>query len=129
MAGPVLIIDSSDILGGKLGEARAAIRSLTKFVEENEPRVLSYTVYLDAAGTRMTVVQLHPDSASLERHLDEAAAVFRQFKGLIRMTSMDVYGRPSDTLLERLRRKALVLGNADVTVHRAHAGFTRPWAP
>jgi hypothetical protein len=38
---------------------------------------------------------------------------------------MDVYGKPSDPLLEALRRKVQLLGNATAVVHEPEAGFAR----
>jgi len=35
-------------------------------VESDEPRRLAYHLYLEEGATRMTVVQVHPDSASME---------------------------------------------------------------
>jgi hypothetical protein len=40
-------------------------------------------MYFDEAGTQMTVVQIHPRSASLERHLTVAGPVFRRLADLL----------------------------------------------
>jgi len=125
MPQPLVLVDSSTIRVGKLAEVETAIAELVTFVETNEPRPLAYGMYFDEARTRMTVVQVHPDSASVELHMTIAAPVFARFAGLIDMTSMDVYGTPSPALLEQLRRKAQRLGNASVAVHDLHAGFAR----
>ena len=125
MAQALVMVDSSTIRVGKLAEVETAIAELVTFVETNEPRPVAYGVYLDEARTRMTVVQVHPDSASVELHMTIAAPVFARFAGLIDMTSMDVYGTPSPGLLEQLRRKAQKLGNASVAVHDLHTGFAR----
>ena len=47
---------------------KAGVEELVAFVEANEVEPLAYDIYFDEAGTQMTVVQIHPDSASLERH-------------------------------------------------------------
>jgi hypothetical protein len=94
-------------------------------VESNEPRPISYNVYLNDNRTRMTVVQVHPDSASMEFHMKVASTVFAKFAGVIRLSAMDVYGKPSDDLLEQMQDKLRMLGNATVTVHDLHAGFDR----
>lgn len=73
----------------------------------------------------MTVVAVHPDSASLEFHLDVGGAVFGRFAELIELLRIDVYGTVGDAALERLARKARMLGDATVTVHERHAGFER----
>jgi len=82
---PVVVIDRSEILEGKLPEVETVIKEMAAFVESNEPRPISYNVYLNQDRTRMTVVQVHPDSASMEHHMKVAAPTFAKFEGLIRL--------------------------------------------
>jgi len=125
MPEPIVILDSSEIHVGKLDELKAAMEGLARFVEDNEPRPIAYHVYLSDDPTRVTVLQIHPDSASAEFHMDVAASAFSGFAELLRLLHIDVYGTPSDALLERLRAKARMLGGATLAVHGLHAGFTR----
>jgi hypothetical protein len=125
MSEPIVFIDSSEIREGKLDELKAAIADLVEFVETSEPHPIAYNVYLNEAGTRMTVVQIHPDSASVEFHMEVAGPAFTRFVELIELSTMDVYGKPSDALLEQLRQKVRMLGTATVIVHELHAGFAR----
>jgi hypothetical protein len=62
MSGPILVVDSSEIRAGKLGEVKAGVEELVAFVEANEAEPLAYDIYFDDAGMLMTVVQIHPDS-------------------------------------------------------------------
>jgi len=125
MSGSILVVDSSEIRAGKLGEVKAGVEELVAFVEANEAEPLAYDIYLDEAGTMMTVVQIHPDSASLERHLTVAGPVFRRFADLLTLVNVDVYGRASEAALEQIRGKAQFLGNTPVRLHELHAGFSR----
>ena len=125
MTSPILVVDSSEIREGMLDEVRAGVEELVAFVEENEAEPLAYDIYFDDAGTTMTVVQIHPDSASLERHLTVAGPVFRRFTDLVTLARVDVYGRVSEAALEQIRGKAQLLGDAPVAVHELHAGFSR----
>ena len=122
---PILVVDSSDIHEGKLEEVKTGVEELVAFVEANEAAPLAYDIYFDAAGILMTVVQIHPDAASLERHLTVAGPLFRRFADLLTLARVDVYGRASEAALEQIRGKAQLLGNAPVLVHELHAGFTR----
>ncbi|HEX6132106.1 MAG TPA: hypothetical protein VF044_10260, partial [Actinomycetota bacterium] len=121
----LVCIDTSEILEGKLDAVRTAIADMAAFVEANEPDVIAYEVFLDDAGTLMTVLQVHPDPASMERHMDIAAPAFAPFRGLIRLATIDVYGDPSERLLEQLGRKSSMLGDAPVRVHRLAGGVAR----
>ena len=125
MSSPILVVDSSEIREGKLEEVKAGVEDLAAFVEANEAEPLAYNIFFDEAGTRMTVVQIHPDSESLERHLTVAGPVFRKFADLLTLERIDVYGRASEAALEQMRGKAQLLGNAPVVVHELHSGFSR----
>jgi hypothetical protein len=121
----IVFVDSSEIREGKLEELEVAIHDLVEFVESNEPRPIAYNVYLNESGSRMTVVQVHPDSASMEFHMEVAGPAFSKFVELIKLSTMDVYGKPSDDLVEQIRQKIRMLGNGTVVVHELQAGFAR----
>jgi quinol monooxygenase YgiN len=125
MSEPIVSIDTSEIREGKLDDLKAAVAELVAFVESNEQRPILYDVYFDEAGTRMTVVQVHPDSASMEYHMTVAGPAFAGFSELVQLSTLNVYGEPSGALLEQLRRKVQLLGPATVVVHDLQAGFTR----
>jgi hypothetical protein len=119
------VSDSSEIYPGKLEALRSAMRDLVAFARAREPRMVAYSVYFTHDATRMTVIQIHPDAASAEYHMTVASAAFAGFAELVRMIAIDIYGEPSTELLDRLRRKAAMLGGGAVTVHALHAGFVR----
>jgi quinol monooxygenase YgiN len=122
----IVYVDRSDVRDGALEAVRAAIDELAEFIEAHEPQLLAYNVYLNEDGTRMTVIHVNRDSASLEYHLDVGGPAFRKFADLITLRSIDVYGRPSEAALERLNEKARMLGGATVNVLEWRAGFVRP---
>ncbi len=122
---PVVIIDSSEVREGKLGDLRTAMNDLVRFVEVKEPGIIAYNVYFNEEGTRMTVFQVHPDSLSAEFHMKTAGAAFPGFSELIQMSGIDIYGTPDPDLLDRMQLKARMLGSGMVAVHQLHAGFDR----
>lgn len=125
MSVPIIIIDSSEIREGKLEDLKAAMNELVEFALANEPKMIAYNVYLSEDNTRVTVIQVHPDSASAEFHMKIAGSAFSKFAEFIKMSGIDIYGRPSQSLLERLQLKAQMLGSGAVVVHELHAGFAR----
>lgn len=125
MSEPIIVVDSNEVRDGKAQDLERAMNSLAAFVDANEPQVIAYNMYLNDDRTRMTVVQVHPDSASMEYHMKVAASEFAQFVDLVRLVAMDVYGAPSDELMALLRQKVRMLGGAAFNVHDHHAGFTR----
>ncbi|HEY9367633.1 hypothetical protein [Streptomyces sp.] len=125
MTDPLYYVDRSAIREGKLAAVKSGMRDLAEFIEAREPRLIAYHFYIDESESTMTLVAVHPDSASLEFHLELGDPKFRAFAELIRMRSIDVYGRPSPLAVDRLRQKAEMLGGGTVTLHTPQAGFSR----
>ena len=125
MSQPLVYVDTSHVREGAVDQLKRAIEELAEFVEENEPELLSYSVYFSDDGSEMTVVHVHRDRASLDFHLEVAGPRFPGFVDLVTLLTIDLYGAPSDTLLEQMRRKADLLGGARLAVHGSLAGFVR----
>ena len=125
MSRPLVYVDTSEVRDGALEELRGAIDELVEFVEANEPQLIAYSVYLSDDRRQVTVVHVHTDSASLEYHMEVAGPAFRRFADLITLSSIRVYGEPSEKAVSQLHEKARLLGCSDVTVHALHAGFGR----
>ena len=101
------------------------MNDLARFVQANEPQLLAYNVYFTNDRTRMSVLHINPDSASLERHIKIARPQFPPIGEFIRLLSIDVYGRSDDGLVEGLRQKAKPLGGGTVRVHRPPCRIAR----
>jgi len=122
---PLVYVDTSEVREGGLERLKADFEELVDFVEEKVPDVLSYAVHLSEDGTRVTVVHVHHDSASLERHLETGGPVFAKFSEVLALSSIRIYGEPSERAIALAWDKARSLGCEDVAVHRTHAGFAR----
>jgi hypothetical protein len=122
---PLVYVDASEVREGALEELKSAIEELVQFIDANVPQILAYGVYLSEEDSQMTVVHMHRDSASLEFHLEVGGPVFRRFADLLTLSSIRVYGEPSERALGQLHDKARLLGCRDVAVHGLQAGFGR----
>lgn len=125
----VVSIDVSRVHQGKLEELKRAMKELVEFVDANETRPLLYSVYFNDDDTEMTVLQVHPDSASMEFHMDVAGSEFKGLSEFLTLLRIDIYGKASDRLVDQMRQKATLLGNATLAVHGPHAGLARLGAP
>jgi hypothetical protein len=65
MSQPIVYVDTSEVRPGRLEELKAAMNDLARFVQANESQLLAYNVYFNDDGTRMSVLHINPDSASL----------------------------------------------------------------
>jgi hypothetical protein len=125
MSDAIVYVDISEVREEALDELKAGLKDLVDFIEANEPRLIAYNVYFSADGTRMTVVNVHPDSASLEYHMELAGPLFRRFVELVTLSSIHIYGEPSEKAWKQAHEKARLLGGGAVEVEALHAGFTR----
>lgn len=125
MSEPIVYVDQSEIREGKLDELKPAMVDLKEFVDANEPRLRAYNVYFNADGSRMTVIHIHPDAASLEFHMNVAGHLFPKFAEFVRMVRIDIYGEPGEHVVEKLRQKTEGLGSGTVHVHQTHTGVSR----
>ena len=121
----LVYVDTSDVREGALEELKGAIEELVEFLDANVPSLIAYNVYFTDDGGQMTVVHIHPDSASLQKHMEVGGPAFRRFADLLTLSSIRVYGEPGEKVLRQLQDKAQLLGCRDVSVHGRHGGFSR----
>ena len=125
MAEPFIHVGTYTIQPGKTEEARKRIAELVDFVETNEPRMIAFNVYFDEEGSKLTVVQVHPDSASMEFHLQINAKHFTTaFDYLESQMTDQYYGPMSETLAAEIAK----WDDPNVAVTRMpvhEGGFTR----
>jgi hypothetical protein len=72
MSEHIVYIDRSEILDGKLEELKEGINELVEFDDAREPQLISYGFFINEEAGRMTVIAIHPYSASLEFHMEIA---------------------------------------------------------
>ena len=125
MAMPIVYIDRSDIRPGTTADLQRAVIQLVRFVEAREPRLISYSFHIDHEASTMTVVAVHPDSASLELHLTIGGPEFRKVGAFVTLRLIEVFGEPSETVRHQLHEKARMLGEAEVIVRPSDVGFGR----
>ncbi len=127
MSAPFIYVGTYEVVGGRLDDARKSLAEHAEFVEANEPRLISFNFYLDTESNTVTIVQVHPDSASMDFHMQLVAEHIASALG-------DYLGAPVSTLVcgdGRETVDTIRSFNPDqpVTVAEEHiAGFTRTTA-
>ncbi len=105
MSEAFIYVGTTAIKPGKLEEARKGLAEVIDFVETNEPRLIAFHTYLDEEGSKLTIVQVHPDSASMEFHLQVNAKHFATaFDYLDPQLSEQYYGPMSNALAAELAK-------------------------
>ena len=125
-ASPLIFIATNRLKAGKLERERQRVQGLVEFIEASEPRLIAFNEYLSDAGDEVTVVQVHPDTASLEAHIQIVGERAKEAyaETLDATVRIQVFGQPTDAILEALREQA---GNGvELSVNGEHlGGFTR----
>ena len=124
MDAPFIFIGTHTIKAGKAEEFKRQCREFTTFIEANEPRLIYFGFYFDEAGSEVTVVQIHPDAASMAFHMQVGREHFVQAYELLDTTkSIQIYGTPGAALLEQMRQVAPP--GVPIVVRSEFAGFNR----
>lgn len=126
MAGPFIFIATNRLKSGKLEAESRRVPGLVDFINANEPGLIAFNEYANDEGTEVGVVQVHPDANSFEFHMGVVQERASQAYGetLDATTSIQVFGTPTETILEMFRRSAG--SGVQYSVKQRHlGGFTR----
>ena len=125
MGQPFVYVGTWTIKPGKLEEARKWLAEHADFIETNEPRMIAFHVYFDDEGGKASVVQVHPDSASMEFHMKVISEhLGGAFDYIDTILSEQYYGPMSESLSATLSKWE----TPGVTVTKMpvyESGFTR----
>ena len=125
MAENILIEESrSHIREGKLEEVKAVMNELVELVKAKEPRIIFYNAYINEDGTQLTILQAHPDSASVEFHIEVTEPAFTKIAKCVTLSGLDIYSTPSPSLLDKLQRTKLT-STMTVVGQELSAGVSR----
>jgi hypothetical protein len=126
MPSPFIFIATNRVKAGQLDRERKRVPGLVEFIEASEPRLIAFNEYVNEAGDEVTVIQIHPDAASMEAHMEivRERAQEAYAETLEATVRIQVFGRPTEAILETLRQQA---GNGvEISVNGEHlGGFTR----
>ena len=105
MSAPFVYMSITSVKPGRLEALRAQLADVVDFVETNEPRMIAFHVYLDEKGEKLGIVQVHPDAASMEFHMQVNAKHFATaFDNLDAAISEQYYGEVSESLAAELAK-------------------------
>lgn len=121
----IIYVDHSDVDLRHVDELKRGIAQVVSFIEAQEPQLIAYGFHVDDVHGRMTVTAVHPDSASLELHLEVGREAFRSLGDLITLTGIEVYGTISERARGLLDKKVQMLGSGEVVAVERFDGFAR----
>ena len=95
---------------GKLEGLRRPWQEASRRLEVEKPRTLVFLGYLDEYGTHLTMVHVFPDAESMDVHVQGAAERSSAAYEFVEPEGFEIYGTPSDRVLEMMRREAATAG-------------------
>jgi hypothetical protein len=126
MPGPLIFIATNRLRDGRFGAEQERVPELSRFVEENEPRLIAFNEYVNEVLSEVAVVQVHPDAASLEYHMSLIADRVREAyaQTLESTTRLQVFGMPTGNILRMLDQ--LAGSGIPLSIYPHHlGGFSR----
>jgi hypothetical protein len=129
MSEPFIFIGTHTIREGKLQDFKQSCGELVEVVEAKEPRLIAFNLYVNEDGSEVSVVQVHPDADSMLFHMQVARDhISEAYQSTLEKTErIDIYGEPSDAVLETIRQLAGSGVPLSVKTHHL-GGFTRTTA-
>ena len=108
MTGPFIFIATNRLKQATFDREQKRLPDLIDFIQANEPRLIAFNEYANEEGTEVAVVQVHPDGDSMAFHLELIAerAAGAYADTIDATTNIQVFGLPSSTVTDTLRRQA-----------------------
>lgn len=123
MSAPFVMITTHRVPPERLDDLESLTRTYLDHVEAHEPRAQVHSAYLDADRAEVALVQVHPDSAAADQHMQVAHDLIGQGLAPTDTVGVEVYGEPGPLLREALDHNRAA--GVPVTVKAGWGGFTR----
>jgi quinol monooxygenase YgiN len=129
MSDPFIFIGTHRLKHGKREAYEQHVADFVRYIEAEEPQLQVFTFHLDEDAEHVSVVQVHPDAASMGRHMQIAHQhIGDSYTDYLEETvSIQVFGEPNDAVLAMMRQ--LAGDGVPVSIQRPFAGFDRISAP
>ncbi len=124
MSRPLIVISKFRVKEGKLEELRQYYKKILGIIEANKTQAIAFHGFLNEEGTELTAIQVHPNTASMEYHMqvvkENYDENFSQFTQMLEGTTIEYYGTPPESALGMNEISKQVLTVCPVHI----AGFT-----
>jgi hypothetical protein len=108
MSEPLIVISTYRVKEGKLEDLKRYYKKILEIVEANERQLIAFHGFLNEDGTEMTNIQVHPDTASMDFHMqvlrDNWDESFSEYGQMLEVISVEYYGTPPESALEMDRQ-------------------------
>jgi hypothetical protein len=125
VSGPFILISTWGIKDGKVEELKRFQEELSELIQAKEPQLIAFNAFLNEEGTEMTSIQVHPDTASMDFHLqvlsDHLGDAMSSVAPFVEPRSLVYYGMPPESLRSSITSRGENPGSKPIHM----GGFTR----
>ncbi len=118
MPEPIGFISHSTVKEGKLDELRELSPEMFSALEAEKPGTVLHYGYLDADDGQVHFILVFPDADAMDAHMEGAQQRVARAAELIDTTAFEIYGTPSDPVVEALSQNPSV----EVTIRPGGVG-------
>jgi quinol monooxygenase YgiN len=107
---PIVFISHFRIKEGKRAGFEQAVQEAAKLLQAEKPRTLAFLIYADRDGRTVSIVHVFADAASMDVHFvgaDQRSSAAYEY---IAPKGWEIYGKPSESVVETMRRQATSAG-------------------
>src|SRR3972149_6975450 len=106
MAEPIIFISNQRIKEGKIDGYKQYDQEAAELTEATKPGTVAHLAYANEDGTAVSIVHVFPDAESMELHMQGVGELAKKAFEFMEIVSFEIYGRPSDTVLETMKKIA-----------------------
>lgn len=125
MDDPIVFISRNRIKEGMLDDFRKHYHDSIPPIENGKPGTLAQLAYFNEDSTQVDIVRLFPNAEALDQQIQGADERSKITYRYIEPTSIEIYGTPSTSTIERM--KGIAGSGIEVRINRHFiGGFIRP---
>ncbi len=106
MSQPLVFISHHRIKEGKLDGLKQLSRQVFEQIEAIKPGTVAFLGYFNEEGTEVSFVHVFPDAEAMELHMQGVGERANKAYEFIEPQAFEIYGRPSDQVLEMMKQAA-----------------------
>jgi hypothetical protein len=125
MSEPIVFISHFRIKEGRVDDVRRRFGQGARALEAQKPQTLVFVSYVDPAARAVTIIHAFGDAAAMDLHVEGAEERAQAAYELLEPDGWEIYGRPSEQVLESMRRSADSFGVTLRVQLEYVAGFLR----
>lgn len=104
MSDTIVFVSNQRVKEGKLEAYTQLYQQVAEMTKATKPGTAAHLAYVNEKGTEMSIVHIFPNAESMERYMLGVDELARKAYEFMEIASIEIYGRPSDRVLEMMEK-------------------------